>query len=154
MRLFFGWLNGSTLLDSRVFGLSEALNMSQVSMFDFTLATYGSLFHLESLTASAITPALGLVLVYAAKPKSFSSFVSQCIDCTLHVCLLAALPMGLVWVSMGMFAILTSTENFATVPPEATGTMLITGVVAGILFCAAVLGRNQSRPIYVPILSN
>ncbi len=123
-------------------------------MFDFTLATYSSLFHLESITASAITPTLGLVLVYAAKPKSFSSFVSQCIDYTLHVCLLAALPMGLVWVSMGMFAILTLNENFATIPPEATGTMLITGVVAGIFFCAAVLGRNQNRPIYVPRLSN
>ncbi len=126
-------------------------------MFDFTLATYSSLLHPASLTCTAVTPAMGLSLVYAAKPKSLRAFASQCVYYTLHLCLLAALPMGLVWVTLGMFSMLSNNpEAFSGPNAEAApvGYMLITGLMAGVLFCAGVLARNLDKPIHMPRLSN
>lgn len=125
-------------------------------MFDFSLATYSSLLHPASLTCTAVTPAMGLALVCAAKPRSITNFIRLFIDYALHLCLLAALPMGLVWVSVGMFAMLSKHGSNVSVEAMSgnAGYMLITGVMAGVLFGVAVVGRNQNVRINVPRLPN
>ena len=110
-------------------------------MFDFTFSSYMSLIDPASLTVTLGPPLFfTLALAITARPQTVLAFISQSTEYFFHLCLITALPLGLAWVSLGMFLMLGNLNGDIQ---GASGIMLLTGVYAGILFGLGILKKNQ-----------
>ena len=110
-------------------------------MFDFTFSSYMSLIDPASLTVTLGPPLFfTLALAITARPQTVLAFISQSTEYFFHLCLITALPLGLAWVSLGMFLMLGNLNGDIQ---GASGIMLLTGVYAGILFGLGILKKKQ-----------
>ena len=108
-------------------------------MFDFTFSSYMSLIDPASLTVTLGPPLFfTLALAITARPETVLAFISQSTEYFFHLCLITALPLGLAWVSLGMFLMLGNLNGDIQ---GASGIMLLTGVYAGILFGLGILKK-------------
>ena len=112
-------------------------------MFDFTFSSYMSLFDPASLTVILGPPFFfTLALAFTARPVILRSLIKQSTEYFAHLCLIAALPLGLAWTSLGMFLMLGNLNGDIQ---GASGVMLLTGVYAGILFGLGIMKKKTGR---------